>query len=96
MQSKKEGARGIFGGFFRRCENGMLGRPNEKAARREAASQTRSRFFRTTEIKTAIKAMAMSIQYWPSIPKKEKCSTRNCNASSPPFFKQDKRFAWAR
>lgn len=46
-------------------------------------SQGRSRFFRTKGIKTAISPTTISIQYWPSNPRKEKCSVRNCNVSPP-------------
>jgi len=63
-------------------------------------SQLRLRFFRTKEIKTAISPTAMSIQYWPSNPRTEKCPTRNCNVPAPPtflsrisvLFGQDKQF----
>jgi hypothetical protein len=49
-----------------------------------SASQIRLRFIRTKQIKTAITPTPMSIQYWPSKPRKEKCSIRNCNVPAPP------------
>src|SRR5580698_8204344 len=41
---------------------------------------------RATRTKPVAIASTMSIQYWPSKPRKEKCSTRKCNASAPPMF----------
>ena len=43
-------------------------------------------------MKAAIKPTAISIQFWPSKPRKVKCSVRNCTATAP-IFVQDKRLS---
>jgi hypothetical protein len=62
------------------------GLPGRRGSRGRLWSQSRSRFLRAKGIKMAISPTTISIQYWPSNPRKEKCSVRNCNVSSPPFF----------
>jgi hypothetical protein len=56
-----------------------------------SAHQSRSRVFQTKKTKAAVNPAAMSIQFWPSKPRKLKCLTKNCTASAP-IFGQNNRF----
>ena len=58
--------------------------------------QFRLRGARARRTKPATTATSITIQYWASKPKKEKFSTRKCNAFGPPFSGQKRCFACAR
>jgi hypothetical protein len=56
--------------------------------------QIRSLVFQAKKTKAATSVIMISIQFWPSKPRKVKCSMRNCTAPAPNFG-QNKHFICA-